>query len=348
MTEYDDEENHVASHPGLNAENLRKLLSANDVEVDGELRIELISGGRSNLTFDVRDDRSHWVVRRPPMGGLTPSAHDMNREWNVTSALVQTAVPVAPTVAIDRDGQFIGAPCTVVEFVDGRVIRSADDLAGLSDAEVTAGADALVRTLADLHAVDYEAVGLGDFGRPDGFAARQVKLWARQWGIVKTRELDDVDRLAAALTERVPAQARKAIVHGDLRIDNTILAPNDPGTVAAVVDWEMAALGDPLTDLALMCVYREPVFSQVLGFDAAWTSDRYPDADGLAQRYVEATGAELGDWAFYLGLANLKLGVIAEGITHRALAGGSSGTAGAERAAEATGAFIAAGLRAIG
>nr|WP_040518296.1 phosphotransferase family protein [Gordonia neofelifaecis] len=337
----------MASHPGLSGDDLRKLLAANEIDVAGELRIDLISGGGANLTFDVRDDRSHWVVRRPPMGGLTPSAHDMNREWNVTSALVQTGVPVPPTVAIDRDGEFIGAPCTVVEFVDGRVIRSVEDLAELSDAEVTASADALVRTLADLHAVDYEAVGLGDFGRPDGFAARQVKLWARQWGIVKTRELDDVDRLASALTERVPSQARNAIVHGDFRIDNTILAPNDPGTVAAVVDWEMAALGDPIADIALMCVYREPVFSSVLGFDAAWTSDRYPDADGLAQRYVEATGADLGDWPFYLGLANLKLGVIAEGITHRALAGGSSGAAGAERAAEATGAFVAAGLRAL-
>ncbi|ALG87063.1 phosphotransferase family protein [Gordonia phthalatica] len=332
---------------GLTNADLRRLLDSAGVEVVGDLRIDLISGGRSNLTFDVRDDVHHWVARRPPMGGLTPSAHDMNREWDVTSALVDTPVPVPRTVAIDRDGQYIGAPCTVVEFVDGQVIRSVDDLAALSDDEVTASADALVKTLADLHSVDYTAVGLGEFGRPEGFAARQVKLWARQWGIVKTREMDDVERLAAALAERVPEQARSSIVHGDFRIDNTILAPGDAGSVAAVVDWEMAALGDPLTDVALMCVYREPVFSAVLGFEAAWTSDRYPDADGLAQRYVDATGADLGDWAFYLGLANLKLGVIAEGITHRALAGGSSGSAGAERAAEATGAFIAAGLRAI-
>ena len=337
----------MTRHPGLQATDLRRLLDSAGVEVVGDLRIELISGGRSNLTFDVRDDLRHWVARRPPMGGLTPSAHDMNREWNVTSALVDTPVPVPRTVAIDRDGEYIGAPCTVVEFVDGRVIRSAEDLATLSDEEVTATADALVRTLADLHAVDHEAVGLGDFGRPEGFAARQVKLWARQWGIVKTREMDDVEKLAAALAERVPSQARSSIVHGDFRIDNTILAPDDAGSVAAVVDWEMAALGDPITDVALMCVYREPVFSSVLGFEAAWTSERYPDADGLARRYVEATGTDLGDWAFYLGLANLKLGVIAEGITHRALAGGSSGSAGAERAAEATGAFIAAGLRAL-
>ncbi len=337
----------MTDHPGLRSDDLRRLLVDNGVDVIGDLRVELISGGRSNLTFDVADDVHHWVARRPPMGGLTPSAHDMEREWAVTSALTETDVPVAATVAIDRSGDVIGAPCTVVEFVDGDVIRSADDLAALSDDAVDASADALIRTIADLHEVDYRAVGLGDFGRPEGFAARQIKLWARQWGIVKTRELDDVDRLVGILSERVPQSARSTIVHGDFRIDNTILAPGDPSRVAAVVDWELSALGDPITDVALMCVYRQPVFSAVLGFDAAWTSDRYPDADSIAERYTRATGSDLGDWDFYLGLANLKLGVIAEGITHRALQGGSSGSAGAERAAEATASFIAQGLEAV-
>ncbi len=164
----------MPDHPGLSAESLRKLLAANGVDVVGDLKIDLISGGRSNLTFAVEDGEHRWIARRPPMGGLTPSAHDMNREWAVTSALADTSVPVAPTVAIDRDGEFIGAPCTVVEFVDGLVIRSTDDLNIWSDDEVTANFDALVKTLADLHAVDYEAVGLGDFGRPEGFAGRQV------------------------------------------------------------------------------------------------------------------------------------------------------------------------------
>ncbi|MFT3901367.1 MAG: phosphotransferase family protein [Gordonia sp. (in: high G+C Gram-positive bacteria)] len=337
----------MADHPGLTAESLRKLLVANGVDVVGDLKIDLISGGRSNLTFDVRDDEHHWVARRPPMGGLTPSAHDMEREWAVTSALADTDVPVAGTVAIDRAGDIIGAPCAVVEFVDGLVIRSTDDLKVWSDDQVGANFDALVRTLANLHAVDYNAVGLGEFGRPEGFAGRQVKLWARQWGLVKTRELPDVDTLVAKLTDRVPAQARSTIVHGDFRVDNTIIDRDDPTTVKAVVDWEMAALGDPLTDAALMCVYHQPVFAKVLGFEAAWTSDRYPDEDAMAQAYAAATGMDLGDWDFYLGLANLKLGVIAEGITHRALAGGSSGADGAEQAAEATASFIAAGLNAV-
>lgn len=336
----------TATDAALDQDRLRRLLIDNGVEPAGELTIDLISGGKSNLTYTVTDGVSTWVARRPPTGGLTPSAHDMGREWAVTSALQSTSVPVARTVAFDADGSVIGAPCTVVEFVDGRVVRTAEDLDAYSDDEVARNLDALVQTLADLHAVDYREVGLGEFGRPAGFAARQVKLWARQWGHVKTRELPDVERLVDALAARVPKQARESVVHGDFRVDNTIIDADDPARIAAVVDWEMSTLGDPLTDVALMCVYRTGAFDQVLGFSAAWTSDRYASVDEIAQTYSTATGVDLGDWDFYLGLANLKLGVIAEGITYRALSGASSGD-GAEKAAEATAAFIADGLRHI-
>lgn len=331
------------SHPALDGAKLRDFLVAQGVVVNGDLHVDLISGGKSNLTFKVVDDTTTWVVRRPPTGGLTPSAHDMNREWAVTSGLQGTDVPVAKTVAVDPEGEVIGAPFTVVEFVDGLVVRSSQDLAALSDDEIARNSDVLIDTLAALHAVDYEAVGLGEFGRPDGFAGRQVKLWGRQWGHVKTRELDDVEKLVAALGERVPETSRNTIVHGDFRVDNTILGVGDPTVVKAVVDWEMSTLGDPLTDIALMCVYRSKAFDEVLGFEAAWTSDRYPAPDEMAQRYATVTGRDLGDWDFYMALANLKLGVIAEGITHRALAGASS--EGAERAAAVTGEFISAGLR---
>lgn len=336
----------TATDAALDQDRLRRLLIDNGVEPAGELTIDLISGGKSNLTYTVTDGVSTWVARRPPTGGLTPSAHDMGREWAVTSALQSTSVPVARTVAFDADGSVIGAPCTVVEFVDGRVVRTAEDLDAYSDDEVARNLDALVQTLADLHAVDYREVGLGEFGRPAGFAARQVKLWARQWGHVKTRELPDVERLVDALAARVPEQARESVVHGDFRVDNTIIDADDPARIAAVVDWEMSTLGDPLTDVALMCVYRTGAFDQVLGFSAAWTSDRYASVDEIAQTYSTATVFDLGDWDFYLGLANLKLGVIAEGITYRALSGASSGD-GAEKAAEATAAFIADGLRHI-
>ena len=337
----------MADHPGLTVEALTRLLTGSGVEVVGDLRIELISGGRSNLTFDVRDDVHRWVVRRPPLAGLTPSAHDMEREWTITRALAGTAVPVAATVAFDRTGDVIGAPCTVVEFVDGQVARFTTDMESWSDEQVDANFSALVKVLADLHDVDYEAVGLAGFGRPEGFAARQVKLWARQWGHVKTRDLPDVDTLVAALSERVPTAPAASIVHGDYRVDNTILGKEDPAVVRAVVDWELSALGDPLTDVALMCVYHQPVFRTLMGVPGAWTSERYPSMEEMAQRYSEVSGRDLADWNFYLGLANLKIAVIAEGITHRALRGGSSGAEGAERAAEATAEFIAAGLRAL-
>jgi aminoglycoside phosphotransferase (APT) family kinase protein len=332
--------------PGMNRVALERFLRAEGIDVDGELTVEMISGGRSNLTYKVYDDTSTWVVRRPPTSGLTPSAHDMAREWAVTDALASTAVPVAETVAFDRDGAVLGAPMTVVRFVPGRVVRTREDLRDLTDEQVADNAAELVRVLAELHAVDPAAVGLEKFGRPDGFVARQVATWARQWQTVKTRELPDVDRLRRALEAAVPTRSAASIVHGDFRVDNTILDAQDVSSVAAVVDWEMSTLGDPLTDVALMCVYRQPVFDAVLGADAAWTSDRYPSAADLVQQYAVRSGREVDNWGFYVALANFKLGVIGEGITHRALSGSDTG-AGARNAAEATGEFIAAGLRAL-
>ncbi|MEU4812770.1 phosphotransferase family protein [Nocardia fluminea] len=325
---------------------LEQFLRGQAVEVRGELRVELISGGRSNLTFSAADDVSRWVVRRPPVAGLTPSAHDMAREYTVTSALQASAVPVARTVAFDAAGSALGAPMTVVEFVDGTVFRDQDDLSALTDEQVTASVGALVRVLADLHAVDPVAVGLESFGRPTGFVTRQVKLWASQWERVKTRELPDVATLHAALAAAIPPERSASIVHGDFRIDNTILDSADPETVRAVVDWELSTLGDPLTDVALMCVYRSPIFDVILGTSAAWTSPRLPSADALAQAYATASGRELDNWGFYLALANFKLGIIGEGITHRAHQGSDTGSA-ADRAADATPEFMAAGLRAL-
>ncbi|WP_174575723.1 phosphotransferase family protein [Nocardia miyunensis] len=330
----------------MNVAALERFLREQGVEVQGELRVELISGGRSNLTFAARDEVSRWVVRRPPVAGLTPSAHDMAREYTVTRALHGSAVPVARTVAFDAEGDALGAPMTVVEFVDGVVVRDQDDLAAFTDDQVAACVGETVRILAALHAVDPDAAGLSTFGRPAGFVARQVKLWASQWDRVKTRELTDVARLAEALAGALPPESPGAIVHGDFRIDNTIVDPADPARIRAVVDWELSTLGDPLTDVALMCVYRSPAFDLVLGRRAAWTSPRLPDADALAQAYAVASCRDLDNWGFYLALANFKLGVIAEGITHRAVQGSDAGS-DAARAAEATPEFMAAGLRAL-
>lgn len=333
--------------PGMNVEALRRFLVDSGVEVEGELVVALINGGRSNLTYKVSDDKSAWVVRRPPISGLTPSAHDMAREYTVARALQGSEVPIAKTVAFDAQGRALGVPLTVVEFVDGKVIRDRDDLAGLTDTQVEATVSALIQVLTELHAVDYHAVGLENFGRPEGFLARQVRLWAGQWERVQTRELDDATKLYAALSESIPERSAAAIIHGDFRIDNTILDADRPESVRAVVDWELSTVGDPLTDAALMCVYRSPAFDHVLGAQAAWTSPRLPSPDTLAHRYAVASGRDLWDWDFYLALANFKLGVIGEGITHRAQRGADAGN-GASEAAQATPEFMAAGLRALG
>jgi len=237
----------TTSVEGLDLDALDRHLRSVGVARSGELRAELISGGRSNLTFLVFDDASKWVLRRPPLHGLTPSAHDMAREYKVVAALQDTPVPVARAVTMLNDDSVLGAPFQMVEHVPGRVVRYDDELEKLGDkAVISDSVDALIRVLADLHAVDPGAVGLGDFGKPTGYLERQVRRWGGQWELVR-REGDpcdtDVKRLHSALAEAIPPQSRSSIVHGDYRIDNTILDAHDATKVVAVLDWEMSTLG---------------------------------------------------------------------------------------------------------
>jgi aminoglycoside phosphotransferase (APT) family kinase protein len=317
----------VTSLDGLDLVALDEHLRSIDIPRSGELRGELISGGRSNLTFLVFDDASKWVLRRPPLHGLTPSAHDMAREYKVVAALEGTSVPVAHAVTMRNDDSVLGAPFQMVDFVPGRIVRHAEDLEALGDQATISGCvDALIKVLADLHSVDPESVGLGDFGRPTGYLERQVKRWGGQWDLIKLDDDPrdaDVKRLHAALGERIPAQSRSAIVHGDYRIDNTMLDAVDATKVRAVLDWEMSTLGDPLSDAALMCVYRHPMFDMVHEA-AAWASPLMPSADELAHRYSLAANQPLAHWDFYMALAYFKLAIIAAGIQYRdRMAGGS-------------------------
>ncbi|ULE34941.1 phosphotransferase family protein [Mycobacterium sp. IDR2000157661] len=315
------------SPEGLDLDALDRHLRAEGIARSGDLRAELISGGRSNLTFLVADDESKWVLRRPPLHGLTPSAHDMAREYRVVAALQNTAVPVARAVTMRNDDAVLGAPFQMVQYVAGRVIRHTSELAELGGkAEVDACVDALIEVLADLHAIDPEEVGLGDFGRPTGYLERQVKRWGGQWELVRREDDErdaDVKSLHSALGEAVPAQSRSSIVHGDYRIDNTMLDATDGTKVLAVLDWEMSTLGDPISDAALMCVYRHPMFNLVHA-DAAWASPLIPPADELAQRYSVASGQSLDHWEFYMGLAYFKLAIIAAGIAYRGRVGGAA------------------------
>lgn len=340
----------VTKLEGLDLTALDRHLRSEGIARSGELRAELIAGGRSNLTFRVCDDASAWVLRRPPLHGLTPSAHDMAREYKVVAALAGTAVPVARAVTMSNDDSVLGAPFQMVENVDGLVVRSASELEALGDEQVIShSVDALIRVLADLHAVDPEAVGLGDFGKPAGYLERQVRRWGSQWDLVRLPDDprdDDVKRLHQALAESVPAQSRNSIVHGDYRIDNTILDAQDPTKVLAVLDWELSTLGDPLSDAALMCVYRDPMFNLILSMEAAWSSPLMPSADELANRYSVQSGQDLAHWDFYMALAYFKAAIIAAGIDFRARQG--SEAPGGSSVGEAVAPAIASGLRAIG
>jgi len=330
---------------GLDLDALDRHLRSEGIARTGELRAELIAGGRSNLTFLVFDDASKWVLRRPPLHGLTPSAHDMAREYRVVAALADTAVPVARAVTMSNDDSVLGAPFQMVEHVEGRVVRTSEELQALGDVATLHGCvDELIRVLAALHAVDPTVVGLGDFGKPSGYLERQVRRWGSQWAYVRLEDDprdSDVHKLHAALGERVPAESRASIVHGDYRIDNTILDATDATKVRAVLDWEMSTLGDPLSDAALMCVYRNPMFNYVHS-DAAWTSELLPTGDEMAQRYATVSGQELAHWDFYLALAYFKLAIIAAGIAFRARMGGTDDNVG-----QAVAPLIAAGLEAL-
>jgi aminoglycoside phosphotransferase (APT) family kinase protein len=327
---------------------LTRHLAGVGVARQGQLRAELISGGRSNLTYLIFDDVSTWVLRRPPFHGVTPSAHDMSREYLVVSALASTDIPVARPVTMCQDESVLGAPFTLVEYVVGQVIRTQTELDAIgSDSVVRDCAYGLIDVLAALHQVDPVSVGLGDWARSDGYLQRQIRRWGSQWELIREpgdpRD-EDVRRLHARLAESVPPQSATTIVHGDYRIDNTILESSAPHRVRAVVDWEMSTLGDPLADVALMCVYRDPVFDLVIGTDAAWTSSRLPSADEMAQRYATVSSMPLQHWNFHLALGYFKVAIIAAGIAHRR--GSNDGVV--DVADDAVSPLITTGLRHLG
>lgn len=328
----------------LSARELRgvaEALGIAGIVVAGPLSADLITGGRSNLTYLLQDECRRWVLRMPPRHGRTPSAHDVAREFRVTAALCGSEVPVAEAVALCEDETVLGAPFSVAAFVDGATVQSRGELDRIPDPALAGIVDRLVETLAALHRIDHVAVGLERFGRPDGYAARQLSRWAGQWELVGNPDLHPLaQRVIGALRDQLPRQRATAIVHGDFRIDNTLLTdPDTAPEVAAVLDWELSTIGDPVADVAMMCAYRDPAFDLLVGGTCAWTSPRLPDTDGLAGRYEAAGGVELVDWSSHLALARLKIAVIAAGIDHRFRAGSGSGP-GFESAGNAVETFL--------
>ncbi|WP_435769653.1 phosphotransferase family protein [Nocardioides sp. SYSU DS0651] len=260
----------------LSADELRVVaerMSAAGVPVAGPLMASPIAGGRSNLTYVVSDGASRWVLRTPPRTGRTASAHDVAREHRVTAALMATDVPVAPAVLLCDDEDVLGVPFTVSGFVDGVGVRTQADLASYDDDALVVVVDSLLETLAALHRVDHEAIGLTKFGRPDGYAARQLRRWSGQWETVGTEALGPLAaEVLRGLDADLPEQRAVSVVHGDYRVDNALIgAPGAPGQgeVAAVVDWELSTIGDPVADVAMMCAYRDEAFDLVIGAPSA-------------------------------------------------------------------------------
>ncbi|GAB46973.1 phosphotransferase family protein [Mobilicoccus pelagius] len=291
-----------------------------------EARAELVAGGKSNLTFRVRSAAGTVVLRRPPTGSILPKAHDMGREARVQQALAGTDVPVAP-ILLAHDETVTGFRFYVMAEVKGHVIR--DTLpAGYAESptDLRTMTHALVDTLARLHEVDPHMVGLGDYGRPEGFAGRQVRLWARQWEQAKTADVPVVDELGKALEKRVPSGGNASIVHGDYRLDNVVMNDADPGDLAAVLDWELSTLGDPLTDLGMLLFYwREPGDRRMTIIPHLTADAGFPGRGEVRDRYSRASGQDLADLAFYEALAHFKFAAITQGIAARVAAGAMGG-----------------------
>jgi len=292
----------------------------------GPLSARLIEGGRSNLTYQVTDGTSAWIVRRPPLGHVLSTAHDMGREFTVLSALAATDVQVPRTIALCREESVIGAPFYVMELVDGAIYRTSNQAAALGPDRIARLADSLVDVLVALHKIDPLSVGLGEFGRPDGYLDRQLRRWGKQLEASRSRPVPEIDELQARLAKQMPAHTgRDGIVHGDYRLDNVIADPSGD-SVRAVLDWEMATLGDQLTDLGLLLMYWDmmidPLESSLFGRDRV---HGLPPTSALRERYAAKAGADISDLGWYEAFAHFKLAVIAEGIHFRYVAGQTLG-----------------------
>jgi aminoglycoside phosphotransferase (APT) family kinase protein len=312
---------------GIDADRVTEWFVAHAPDVAPPLTFHLIAGGHSNLTYRVVDTAGHtWVLRRPPLGHVLATAHDMGREHRIVSALGPTDVPVPGIVGLCEDDEVNGAPFYVMDFVEGAIVRGPDAATLLPVSSRGVAGDDVADVLARIHAVDPDEVGLGDLGRKEAYIERQLKRWHRQWEQSKTRELPVVDEVHAALAARVPEQGPAAIVHGDYRLDNCLVGQD--GRITAVLDWELCTLGDPLADMGLLLVYWSEAGDthSALG-DSATALDGFPSRADLSARYAERSGRDLAQIDYYVAFGYWKLACILEGVFARYQAGvmGQSG-----------------------
>ncbi|WP_371495896.1 phosphotransferase family protein [Kitasatospora sp. NBC_00374] len=334
-----------AALPGLDLARLRERIDQ-DLPglLDGPLRARLFEGGKSNLTYLLEDGTGRWVLRRPPLGHVLATAHDMAREFRVLGALHPTAVPVPEPLLLIEDAEVTGAPCYLMQYAPGTVYRDEEQFAGLGPERVHGLGLHLVDTLVALHALDPQAVGLGGFGRPEGFLERQLGRWGKQLAASRSREVAGIDELQAHLAAALPQSPAPALVHGDYRLDNVLVDGDD--RITAVLDWEMSTVGDPLTDLGLLVMYVELArrFDGVL--PGAVLAPGFPATDELVARYAAGSGRDVSALGWYVGFASFKLAVVLEGIHYRWTKGGTVGP-GFDRVGELVPAFVQFGLAAL-
>jgi aminoglycoside phosphotransferase (APT) family kinase protein len=310
----------VAAVQGISVEPVSRWLEDHIDGVRAPFEFTLIAGGRSNLTYRVVDAAGTAVVlRRPPLGHMLATAHDMAREHLLISAVGRTPVPVPPALGLCTDEAVTGAPFYVMDWVDGEVLDHPAKLDRLALELRRPAAEHLIDVLADLHAVDPAEVGLGHLARPGGYVERQVRRWSRQWEQSKTRELPAIDTVAAALAARIPDAQATSITHGDYRFGNC-LTDVGRGRIAAVLDWELCTLGDPLADVGYLGVHWGPQADPSVTSDPT-SAPGFPDFEAMVQRYSARTGRDLADIDYYVAFSCWRMAVICEGVYARYLLG---------------------------
>jgi aminoglycoside phosphotransferase (APT) family kinase protein len=289
------------------------------------LSFDLVAGGRSNLTYGVTDAAGHaWVLRRPPTGHLLATAHDMSREHRLIAAMGPAGVPVPDALGLCTDEAVNGAPFYVMNFVAGHVVHDAEEAEALFDLDGRRRvSESLVDTLASIHALDPDAIGLGDLARKEGYIARQLKRWYGQYQASRDQaggpDVPTIDEVHAALIETIPDQGPAGVVHGDYRLDNTMVG--DDGQVVAVLDWELCTLGDVLADVGqLLAYWAEPGEVSPLAHSGTQAPGFFSRAE-VVERYAKVSGRDLGQLDYYVAFAYWKLACILEGVYVRYAAG---------------------------
>ena len=287
---------------------------------EAPLRVRQFGGGAANLTYLLEYGPREYVLRRPPLGPVAPTSHDMAREFRVLSVLHRAFPPAPRAFVLCEDGSVIGSPFFVMERRHGRVVRRElpPAWAHLADAPRRMSL-ALVDALADLHAVDYAGLGLADLGKPQGFLERQVEGWSSRWERAKLEDVPDMAWVRDWLRERLPARSGASLVHNDYKLDNAMLDPDDPGRLVAVFDWDMCTLGDPLADVgSLLCYWTAPEDPPAFRAMAMMPAHPgFPSRDELVARYAERSGRGVSELAFYHVLGLYRLAVIAAQIHMR-------------------------------